>query len=135
MLLASCVLGDQFDFKGDQGSDGLQSGQTLKVKRDLAGFMALVYAGSKDVTDLSDWLRTPTVIDRQATKSNPGRHFFVYRGRLELEGVTLKGGYSVSFRDFASGEWCGICLTFISCALFFLCRFSFCLLYTYRRVL
>ena len=67
----------------------------------------------------------PVVIDRQATSgSNQGRHFYVNGGNLEMEGVTLTGGYTtVSFfcciffylclgayvvlRFFGVGGWCG----------------------------
>ena len=81
----------------------IKSGQTLKVKKD---------------TLVSD----PVVIDRQATISNPGKHFSV-EGKLEMEGVTLTGGFTVSFffvssffsvlvhmlcEIFGVGGWCGI---------------------------
>ena len=81
----------------------IKSGQTLKVKKD---------------TLVSD----PVMIDRQATISNPGKHFSV-EGKLEMEGVTLTGGFTVSFffvssffsvlvhmlcEIFGVGGWCGI---------------------------
>ena len=91
----------------------------------------------------------PVVIDRQATSPNHAIHFWVHGGinklghrvggRLEMEGVTLTGGYSVSFFcvfftflflvhccvRFGMGGWCGNCLTFISCALFLSLTFLF----------
>ena len=93
----------------------------------------------------------PVVIDRQATSGSYNRHFYVIGGSLEMEGVTLTGGYDVSFFCciffffffiFCLGAYCCveilkrgrmvcyICLTFIFlCSLFFLSRFSFfCLL-------
>ena len=36
------------------------------------------------------------VIDRGATSGNDNRHFIVYGGALEVEGITLKGGHAVS---------------------------------------
>ena len=39
----------------------------------------------------------PVVIDRQATSGYKNRHFLVNGGSLEMEGVTLTGGYTVSF--------------------------------------
>ena len=73
VLSESCVLGDQFGY-----ANSIKSGKTLKVKK-------------------NPLVSGPVVIDRQATSSNQGQHFYVYEGSLEMEGVTLKGGYSVSF--------------------------------------
>jgi len=107
MLLASCVMGSTIS---------VGSGKTMKVKRDHAGFLALVNVAKKTGNDLTRWLSTPTVIDRQATSSNRGMHFQVSGGwslgngqyhsggSLELEGVTLKGGYSVSFFEILHRE-------------------------------
>jgi hypothetical protein len=51
MLLASCVLGNQWG-----GNGGIKSGQTLKVKREpTAAFVALINAGLKNKT----FLRNP----------------------------------------------------------------------------
>ena len=66
VLSESCVLGSTIN---------VGSGKTMKVKKDPS-------------------VSGPVVIDRQAT-SGDNRHFFV-EGSLEMEGVTLKGGYSVS---------------------------------------
>jgi hypothetical protein len=67
VLSESCVLGSQIN---------VGSGKTMKVKKDPS-------------------VSGPVVIDRQATSGN-NRHFLVY-GNLEMEGITLKGGYAVSF--------------------------------------
>ena len=64
VLSAGCNLGSDVT---------VPSGKTLKIKKDptMAGEL---------------------VIDRQATQSNQGRHFQV-AGTLNVEGVTLTGGY------------------------------------------
>ena len=67
VLSESCVLGSQIN---------VGSGKTMKVKKDPS-------------------VSGPVVIDRQAT-SGDNRHFVVH-GSLEMEGITLKGGYAVSF--------------------------------------
>jgi len=64
VLSASCNLGSDFT---------VPLGKTLKIKKDPT-------------------MDGELVIDRQATQSNPGRHFMV-RGTLNIEGVTLTGGY------------------------------------------
>jgi hypothetical protein len=68
VLSASCNL-------GSAPADGFNvpSGKTLKIK--------------KDPTMVGE-----LVIDRQATSSNKGQHFMV-QGTLNIEGVTLTGGY------------------------------------------
>ena len=68
VLSESCVLGSQIN---------VGSGKTMKVKKDPS-------------------VSGPVVIDRQATSGN-NRHFYVLNGNLEMEGITLKGGYAVSF--------------------------------------
>ena len=68
VLSESCVLGSEID---------VGSGKTMKVKKDPS-------------------VSGPVVIDRQATSGN-SRHFLVNGGNLEMEGITLKGGYAVSF--------------------------------------
>ena len=57
MLLASCEMGSEIT---------VSSGKTMKVKNNPS-------------------VSGPVVIDRQATNSNPGRHFAVRGGRLEME--------------------------------------------------
>ena len=66
VLTASCTMGSDMT---------VANGKTLKIKKDPSV-----------VGEIS--------IDRQAT-SGRNRHFNVY-GNLEMEGVTLKGGYTVS---------------------------------------
>ena len=68
VLTASCTMGRDMT---------VATGKTLKIKKDPSV-----------VGEIS--------IDRQATSGNRGRHFLVY-GNLEMEGITLKGGYEVSF--------------------------------------
>ena len=68
ILSASCTLGSDFT---------IPSGTTLKIK--------------KDPTMVGE-----LVIDRQATSSAVGRHFYV-TGNLFVEGVTLTGGYVSAF--------------------------------------
>ena len=69
VLSESCVLGSTIN---------VNSGKTMRVKKDSS-------------------VSGPVVIDRQAT-SGDNRHFFVDGGNLEMEGVTLTGGYTkVSF--------------------------------------
>ena len=57
----------------------------------------------------------PVVIDRQATSGN-NQHFSVSGGNLEMEGVTLTGGYNVSFFVASSFfyflSWCICCVRF-----------------------
>ena len=67
VLTASCTMGSQMV---------VANGKTLKIRKDPSV-----------VGEIS--------IDRQATSVNRGRHFHVY-GNLEMEGITLKGGYAVS---------------------------------------
>ena len=64
VLSASCNLGSDFT---------VPEGKTLKIKKDPT-------------------MDGELVIDRQATSSNEGRHFYV-QGTLNIEGVTLTGGY------------------------------------------
>ena len=100
VLSESCVLGSRID---------VNSGKTMKVKK-------------------NPLVSGPVVIDRQATSGSFNRHFYVNGGNLEMEGVTLTGGYAVSlffccifFSFFMSGciyvvlrflecgrIWCGI---------------------------
>ena len=68
ILTYSCTLGSDFT---------IPSGKTLKIK--------------KDPTMVGE-----LVIDRKATSSATGRHFFV-RGNLFVEGVTLTGGFVSAF--------------------------------------
>lgn len=68
ILTYSCTLGSDFT---------IPSGQTLKIQ--------------KDPTMVGE-----LVIDRQATSSAVGRHFYV-TGNLFVEGVTLTGGYVSAF--------------------------------------
>ena len=67
VLTASCTMGSDMT---------VATGKTLKIKKDPSV-----------VGEIS--------IDRQATSANKGRHFYV-QGNLEMEGITLKGGYAVS---------------------------------------
>jgi ribosome-binding factor A len=68
ILTYSCTLGSDFT---------IPSGKTLKIK--------------KDPTMVGE-----LVIDRQATRTAHGRHFYV-TGNLFVEGVTLTGGYVSAF--------------------------------------
>jgi hypothetical protein len=68
ILSASCTLGSEFT---------IPIGKTLKIQ--------------KDPTMVGE-----LVIDRQATSSAVGRHFYV-TGNLVVEGVTLTGGYVSAF--------------------------------------
>ena len=65
LLTESCVMGDQFS---------IPSHKTLKIKKKSS-------------------VSGKVVMDRQATKENPGRHFYVNKGTLLIEGITLTGGY------------------------------------------
>ena len=69
ILSASCTLGHL----GTNNHFEVPSGKTLKIKKDPT-------------------MAEELVIDRQATQSNQGRHFQV-AGTLNVEGVTLTGGY------------------------------------------
>jgi TolA-binding protein len=64
VLSANCTLGSDFT---------VPLGKTLKIKKDPSIVGVLV-------------------IDRQADEENPGRHFYV-SGTLNVEGVTLTGGF------------------------------------------
>jgi hypothetical protein len=68
VLSASCEIGSDIS---------VNTGKTMKVKKHSS-------------------VSSEVVLDRQATSSSRGWHFLV-SGALEMEGVTLTGGYSVSF--------------------------------------
>lgn len=78
LLSVNCTLGAQINVNG-------ASGKRMKIKKDPSAVGAVV-------------------VDRQATSENPGQHFQVYSGAaLEVEGLTLTGGYSsVRFLSFFS---------------------------------
>ena len=78
LLSVNCTLGAQIVLNG-------ASGKRMKIKKDPSAVGAVV-------------------VDRQATSENPGQHFQVYSGAaLEVEGLTLTGGYSsVRFLSFFS---------------------------------
>ena len=69
VLSASCEIGSDIS---------VGTGKTMKVKKDSS-------------------VSSAVVLDRQATSVSQGRHFSVSGGTLEMEGVTLTGGYIVSF--------------------------------------
>ena len=87
VLTASCIMGDQFSGDGNTGFDqvcgsyshekSIPSCKTLKIKKDPA------------VVD-------EVIIHRQATNNGDNdqkdRHFDV-KGKLIIQGITLKGGY------------------------------------------
>ena len=78
LLSVNCTLGATTYVNG-------ASGKRMKIKKDPSAVGAVV-------------------VDRQATSENPGQHFQVYSGAaLEVEGLTLTGGYSsVRFLSFFS---------------------------------